>query len=149
MAVNHPKDQTIGEAIDQALNPIQEYLSLSVDDVRRINVRRGQYVIAYFVYFLSWSSVFLKGDVLMASVPLIVGTVLVGATGLAFFLLRFVQVLQSMGHPWQMWFGACGLTLVPMPGLLVVAWMDRTVGKTLRAGIDQAKEAAAAAKTEP
>lgn len=147
MPVNHPNDQTIGEALDAALYPTKEYLSLSVLDVHRINVRRGQYVIAYFVYFLSWSSVFLRGDMLMASVPLIIGTVLVGATGLAFFLLRFVQVLQSMGHPWQFWFGACGLTFVPFPGLIVVAWMDRTIGKTLRAGIDQATEAAAAAKT--
>ncbi len=48
---------------------------------------------------------------------------------IAVFYIPFVNVLRIMGYPWVAVFAFCGFVLAPIPGLLIVAYMDTRIAK--------------------
>ena len=64
-----------------------------------------------------------------------------------FFAVRFVQVLRLMRYTFWMYLPACVMAIIPMPGVLMVAYIDRGISKTLRKGLD-AREAQLKAQNE-
>lgn len=48
---------------------------------------------------------------------------------IALFYIPFISVLRIMGYPWIAVFAFCGFVLAPIPGLLIVAYMDTRIAK--------------------
>ncbi len=48
---------------------------------------------------------------------------------IAAFYVPFIRVLRIMGYPWVAVLAFCGFALAPIPGLLVVAYMDTRIAK--------------------
>lgn len=48
---------------------------------------------------------------------------------IALFYIPFISVLRIMGYPWIAVFAFCGFALAPIPGLLIVAYMDTRIAK--------------------
>jgi len=51
------------------------------------------------------------------------------AIGLGLFYVPFMSVLRIMGYPWVGIIAFCGFALAPIPGLLIVAYMDTRIAK--------------------
>ena len=52
---------------------------------------------------------------------------------LAIFYIPFVTVLRIMGYPWIGVLALCGFAFAPIPGLLVVAYLDTRIAKAWNA----------------
>ncbi len=48
---------------------------------------------------------------------------------IALFYIPFISVLRTMGYPWIAIFAFCGFALAPIPGLLIVAYIDTRIAK--------------------
>ncbi len=48
---------------------------------------------------------------------------------LGLFYVPFIGVLRIMGYPWVGIVAFCGFALAPIPGLLIVAYMDTRIAK--------------------
>ncbi len=48
---------------------------------------------------------------------------------IALFYIPFISVLRIMGYPWIAVFAFCAFVLAPIPGLLIVAYMDTRIAK--------------------
>lgn len=64
---------------------------------------------------------------------------------IAVFYIPFVSVLRIMGYPWVAVFAFCGFALAPIPGLLIVAYMDTRMAKAWNTAELSLLDAAAAA----
>lgn len=62
--------------------------------------------------------------------PAVIAYQIALAVGMLFFYTQFASVLRLMGYPWLVVFGYCSATLLPLPGVLAVAWFDRQIAKT-------------------
>lgn len=51
------------------------------------------------------------------------------AVCIAAFYVPFISVLRIMGYPWVAILAFCGFVLAPIPGLLIVAYMDTRIAK--------------------
>ena len=67
---------------------------------------------------------------------------------IAVFYFPFVSVLRIMGYPWVAVFAFCGFVLAPIPGLLIVAYMDTRIAKAWNTAELSLLDAAAAAGRE-
>ena len=65
------------------------------------------------------------------------GLVIVGFPIMLLFYLRFISVLNAMGYTWYMIIPVCAMVAVPIPGLLILIYIDRMIGRSIRAGLDE------------
>lgn len=112
--------------------PERETIRLTAGEVALIHSRRRQYLVSYGVVFLLqvYVQFGLKGEA-----PPDLWLRIVGFTCLGIFYVQFVRVLRTMGYPWSMWIPIGLLVFLPIPGVIVLAFMDRTMAKALRAGV--------------
>lgn len=120
-----------------------EYLRLTVERVRLINRWRMQFMVLYFGWFFVQTLVYLfAADGLSRNQILALG--LVATALLLCFYVRFIQVLRAVGYSWLLIVPSCLLAILPIPGILIVVYLDRTIGKTFNRGMARAKEEAIA-----
>lgn len=116
-------------------------IRLPLDSVDRINRWRVQYIVAYVLWFGVQLYLYVK---YAGNPETNVPTLWEGAAAtllLIFFYIRFVGVLRMMGYVAWTYLPACLLAIMPIPGVLVVAYLDRTITKTLRKGLAAREEA--------
>lgn len=140
-----PEYKSIDDVLREQRQP--QYMRLTVDRVRTINRWRMQYMLLYFGWFFLQTLVYLfAAEGLSRNQILTLG---IAATALiVFFYVRFVGVLRAVGYSWLMIVPSCLLALLPIPGILVVVYLDRTIGKTFSKGMARAEEAAKARDAE-
>lgn len=111
-------------------------ITLTRGQVVRIHSRRMQYMLLYLVPFVIFCVVQL-GSAPSINTLRVLGTVSV--VFLAAFYVRFWQVLTAMAYPVPMRLVACAAVFLPIPGLLFLAYIDRTIAKALRKGEERAR----------
>jgi hypothetical protein len=125
----------------QPLAPKQT-LELSIEQFNSIPARRVRYMMLYVVAFLIWLSIFTffwttvqaPDSATSADTPeavtlpagIIALQVLTGICLLLFYV-QFVNVLRIMGYPIAMIACTCLAVFLPIPGLIVVAYVDRRI----------------------
>ena len=114
------------------------YLTLSLKKIDHINSMRGQYILLYLVWFvIQGYFLFTVGpDAPPNQILAVIATVM-----LVVFCVQFIRVLRSVGYPWPMWVATVFFAILPIPGLILVAYIDRGIGKSLRKGLDDAEAA--------
>ena len=132
-----PQYKSIDEVMREQRQP--QYMRLTLERVRTINRWRMQYMVLYFGWFFVQTLVYLfAAEGLSQSQILALG--IAGTVLMVFFYLRFVQVLRAVAYSWLMVIPACLLALLPIPGILVVVYLDRTIGKTFSRGMARAQD---------
>ena len=112
---------------------------LPLEWVDRINSWRAQYILLYVIWLAIQVYLYVQ-YVESEGAPMNV-TLLAGSSVLiVLFFVRFIQVLRAMQYTFWMYVPACLLAILPIPGVLIVAYIDRAIAKALRRGLD-AREA--------
>ena len=120
--------------------------TLSLETIERINVLRAQYILVYLAWVGIQLYFIVRYTQTQGQLPLWPVMVLTNLM-YVFFAVRFVQVLRLMRYTFWMYLPACVMAIIPMPGVLMVAYIDRGISKTLRKGLD-AREAQLKAQNE-
>ncbi len=118
----------------------RETFSLSIAQVHRINAWRMQYIVVYFV----WLAIQVYVTVLMPrdfnpGVVVVVAASIAVTAAILFFWYRFVSVLRAMRFSAMVYVPAAIVSLLPIPGVLIVAYLDRSIGRVLRKGLEAAE----------
>jgi hypothetical protein len=107
--------------------PTQTFV-VSREQFESVPRRRGVYIPSYGLYVLLIFCVrAIQAGTMSIPEPVMLGTDIAGAAALFVFLYHFVGTLKIMGYePWMML--ALGMIAVmPLPGALFVAYMDRRI----------------------
>jgi hypothetical protein len=112
----------------------REGFRLALDKVDTINRWRAQYIVVYLVWLAIQA--YFYWLVVGRGMQLSLAAMLGANALLILFYVRFVPVLRAMGYPFWTWAPACLIAALPIPGVLVVAYLDRGMGKALRKGLD-------------
>ena len=124
-----------------------EYLRLTLDQVEVINKKRSQYIFVYFSWFLLQIYILYLLNSQPQWTTRVTVLTAIASVALVFFYWRFVSVLRMMGFAWYLWISLCVLAAMPIPGFLVVAYIDRLISKSLVKGYQQ-RDALLAAQRE-
>lgn len=144
----------------QALAPKQTF-ELSIEQFESIPARRIRYMVLYVVAFLIWFSIFTffwptveAPDPAIApadspeAAPLPTGIIalyVLTAICLLLFYVQFINVLRIMGYPIAMIVCTCLAVFLPIPGLFVIAYVDRRIiakaWTTAKERLDEQREA--------
>lgn len=167
-----PDDSPSPSPIPKEIADSGKYIELSREQFESIPLKRGQYILTYFIVFAAWGVATLtqfyyeveqvpltaeeraamqqanageraepsENDTAEVpetrvvyrwkwTVPVIAYQIALGV-GMVFFYTRFIGVLRLMGYPWPIVVGYCSATLLPLPGVLAVAYFDRQIAKS-------------------
>jgi hypothetical protein len=132
------EDETTGGEAEFQEDP--SLLRLSIDQVHRINARRMKYIGLYLIWFAA------QAYWLLASSPPGYAVVIAASVVLFMFYILFYSVLRAMAYPILLILAVFFMAFFPIPGLIIVVMVDRSISKVLRKGIEDAEAALAAAK---
>ncbi len=122
-------------------------LRLSIEQVHQINAQRMKYIGLYVLWFAIWiaaQSIWMLTGSLPR--PAFVAQLIAGFVILIPFYILFYSVLRAMAYPVLLILAVFFMALFPIPGLIIVVMVDRSISKVLRKGIEDAEAAVAAAK---
>ena len=132
---------------EAAIQEDPSLLRLSIGQVHQINARRMKYIGLYVLWFAIWiaaqSTWMLTGSLPR---PVFVAQLIAGFVILILFYSLFYSVLRAMAYPVLLIAAIFVMAFSPIPGLIIVVMIDRSISKVLRKGIDDAEAAIAAAK---
>jgi hypothetical protein len=132
------EDETTGGEAEFQEDP--SLLRLSIDQVHQINAQRMKYIGLYVIWFVAQSY-----WLLTASLPGYTAVMAVSIILFIFYIL-FYSVLRAMAYPVLLIAAVFVMAFSPIPGLIIVVMVDRSISKVLRKGIEDAEAALAAAK---
>jgi hypothetical protein len=136
--------ETTGDEATDSEAEFQEdpsLLRLSIDQVHQINAQRMKYIGLYVIWFVAQSY-----WLLTASLPGYTAVMAVSIILFIFYIL-FYSVLRAMAYPVLLIIAIFVMAFPPIPGLIIVVMIDRSISKVLRKGIEDAEAAIAEAKT--
>lgn len=115
----------------------KQYFSLTLDEVDEIQSKRGEYILYYVGYCMLNGLALYTGDLENVFSPLAIGIAAVGIFIYWRFVSRFSRVLRLMTYPGWMWIPASIVGIVPLPGILIVVVVDRTISKSITKALEQ------------
>ena len=99
-----------------------------------------KYIGLYVIWFAAQAYWLLTGSLPGYAVVIAVSVVLF------MFYVIFYSVLRAMAYPFFLILAVFFMAFFPIPGLIIVVMVDRSISKVLRKGIEDAEAAIAAAK---
>jgi len=107
--------------------PMQTFV-VSREQFNSVPRRRGIYIVAYGLYVMLIFCVrAIQAGTMAIPESVMLGTDVMGAVSLFVFLYHFIGTMKIMGYePWMM-LGLGLISVMPLPGALFVAYMDRRV----------------------